>query len=341
MSFAIFETFDNKNNTDENFIGKQIIWDHFYFSFEQKTILNKNFILKEIYFNKNYINSLSNDDELYKIYDQNIFNRLIASANQNLILNPINNKNPSFKAKYFRFNIKFDLIRLKKIEKLLKENQKDFFSIINNNSIEDYFNNIDNKKIYVNLLDYFITFAKKLFIIHNHLNLKIYFNNEKFTQNPNIVREIDYKLIYEEVFDNIARINFYNLDNFLSQYLKIEKENIYKIKGDNVTLILSFCEYKANRKDECNNLEILFVDKQHKNLLIGEDHLNFLNNFVEENICFKTFFAKFDIILDNPKAFVDKINNNNPFKREISSNYLDSNQIDINFLNESKFKYVF
>lgn len=350
LEVKIFVTSDTNNFSDnaQNFVRGQIIWDEFDFYHESNFSENEDSILKEICFKKSFINfNKNNFDKINNNKDLKILKNL-KSVSKNLTNNGINHFNRPNTVKYLRLNFKFDIIKLQTIEKLLFKfnniliDQKNKLNINDNKKlIEDHFeSNNNNNKIYVCLLDYFITFAKKVFIINNHINFKIYFNHDKYIDET-ADKVIDYRLIYEESFDNIAKIEFFDLENFLSHYWKIEKENIYKTKGEYISFILSFCEYKTLRKNECNNLEILFLDSQRKNLIMGEEYLNFYFNFIEENAYFKNYFAQFDIILEDPKTFLNKINANNPFKREITSNFIESNQIDLNFIYEAKFKYVF
>lgn len=383
FKFTIFETLNGNFNFDKSLISKLLIWDDFSFIIEKNpnNQNDQNLIAKEIFFKKKIIELMIKNDleiknnrknidynncnvdagDLDNI-DINILGKLIENRNKNFTDNLIitNNQkifNDKSKKKYLRLNINFDLNKLDRLNKIFSSNKNIknstkniHFNIYNNNNnpdnlIEDYFGQTENKKIYVFLLDYFITFSKKLFVFYNHINYKVYFNNEKHFQGQISISEKDYyKLIYEEIFDNIARVDFSNLANFLSEYFKIEKENIFKAKGDYMSVIICFCDYKTMRKDECNNLEVLFVAKNNinnnKNILIGEEFLVYFYNFIEENVFLKNYFAKFDITFENPEAFVSKINTNNPFKREISYNFLESNQVDSNFLNEPKFKYV-
>lgn len=331
---------DPHTQNDKN---KVIICDNFEFVFdlEDHSLNHRKYPnLKEFYYNKKFIEKLNNFINFDFTYETNLNEENFYSqlTNFDFFSNQSKAEESSFN-KYFKFEIIFDLEFLSKVE-----TQKiEYLSLQDNNEncIKNEENLNHNNYIYFDFFDFqfdlfiinkFINFTRKLFLIYNHINYKI-FINEKFPAD-NEKETLDYKLIYEEDYNNITKAEIENLPKFLSSYWNIQEENIFTLQGKYLSLIISFFEYKPIKKDECNNIEVVFLGNEQE-LIIGEQYQNYFDNFIQDNAHFKNVLQTFDIIFEDSKAFINKINKNNPFKTQIIDNYLSCNNLEPDFFEDN------
>jgi len=281
------------------------------FSFEELQYSKR--IIKDISLNSNYYTNKRENDQHFKYMNS----KTNLSNNENKIIR-----------KFLSINMNFDLIKLEKIIINPKDELK-----------ETYCYNYDNynKKIYLNIIEYLIIYSKKHFYLRNHLNYKIYINFKNINSND---LDIDYKLIFEEHYDNFSKVEFNNLDKFLVSYWKTEKDYISYFKGKKLSIIIAFSEYKPIKKYELNKLELILFRENYE-VIIGKNYNNLFKNFFEDNKKFVSILKKYDISIEDPKNFIKNINDNNPFKHIIISNYIVSNKLNLEIFYDSKMNYVY
>jgi hypothetical protein len=184
------------------------------------------------------------------------------------------------------------------------------------------------------IIENFNLFAINVFIINNNINYKIYVRN--ILQNINNLNNLDiYSVIHEVNQNNLARYFFENLDEIINDYYQFEKENTYSLidEKEKVTIIASFFDYRPQRKDEFNNIEVIFIKNDLMVLL--KEYSNIINNFLTHNEILWDIFSEYGINLINQKEILKKIKSNNPFYEQIITNFFINNNIDMKYNNTS------
>lgn len=310
--------------------------------------------IKEMFFNKKIINyKNTNNIESNGFYQTENSQDKIRNLSNLYILDDSNiceKKlfNESYKAEYkknFRILIKINLNAIKQlpIMKNHSENEKEFM-----NEHIKFFN---KETFYYELIDSFVIFARKLFIIYNHINFKIFSSSSNCLvtiqdRNLNYDKTIifhnanmEYNVIYEEKQSNLIKYHLKDFKSFLPKLWLIDKENFFISEVKEISIIIAFEEYKPYYLEEKNKLEINFTNNW--NSFFISEEFNFLSNLlIINNKNLKKIFNCFGIEIEDPSEYFSKINENNPFIDKIREYFIKSNFEKKQFWNIKGMKYV-
>ena len=138
--------------------------------------------------------------------------------------------------------------------------------------------------------------ALLLFVTHQQMM-------NKYNNNLNI-----YSKIQEEIQHNLTKYSFENLHEIINDYFQIEKENTFSIieRDENISIFVSFFDYKPQRKDEFNTLEVLIIKKDL--IILSDEYSGLINNFFIDNKILLDILSEYGLSLIKPEEFVKKMN---------------------------------